>query len=87
MRIESHVKVQLPHPVSAGALKGFERSGDSEFGKWKIVANASPTDASAVSVDFEFQAPSGTYPASRYDEWQSFRSKAVEAWRQPLKLE
>ena len=87
VRIESHVKVQLPHPVSAGALKGFERSGDSEFGKWKIVANASPTDASAVSVDFEFQAPSGTYPASRYDEWQSFRSKAVEAWRQPLKLE
>ena len=87
VRIESHVKIQFPQPVGAEALKGFERSNDSEFGKWKMAAKASPTNANMVSVDFEFQAPAGKYPAARYGEWQSFRSKAVEAWQQPLKLE
>ncbi|MEK0451326.1 MAG: hypothetical protein RL088_3594 [Verrucomicrobiota bacterium] len=87
VRIESRVKIQLPQAVGASAFKAFERSADSEFGKWKIAASASPTDANVVTVDFEFQSPSGTYPAARYDEWQSFRSKVVEAWRQPLKLE
>lgn len=87
MRIESHVKLQLPRAADAQALKALAKSGESEFGKWKLDAKGEPGNAKAVTISFDYQAPTSNLPAARYGEWQNFRSKAVEAWQQPLKLE
>ena len=84
--IVSHVTLHLPRTAGEESLKAFNGSGDSEFGKWKLDAKAAPGGGNNIAIEFEFTAPALKLPAVRYGEWQSFRSKIAETWRQPLKL-
>ena len=87
VHIQSSTTIKLPRQPSETTLKSFARTGDSEFGKWKLTAQALTDSGKQIKISFDFQSLGGNYPAARYTDWQSSRGKVMEALRQKLKLD
>ena len=84
--VDSRVALHTPKEPDADALRSFSRSGKTEFCKWETKAAHSPGKDTPVSLTFHFESMTGTFPASRYEAWQSACSSAVEAWQSPIKI-
>lgn len=84
--VDSRVALRTPKEPDADALRSFSRSGKTEFCKWETKAAHSPGKDAPVSLTFHFESMAGTFPASRYEAWQSACSSAVEAWQSPIKI-
>ena len=85
--IDSRVALHTPKPPAADALRSFSRSGKTAFCKWDTNATQTAGKDAPVSFTFHFESTTGVFPASRYQEWQSACSGAVEAWQSPIKIE
>ncbi|MEQ1851267.1 MAG: hypothetical protein ABMA01_06710, partial [Chthoniobacteraceae bacterium] len=86
LKVESRINLQLPREPAAAALRAFSRSGKSEFCQWTTRAEPAPGKDNTIALSFQFEGASGMFPASRYPEWQSAWSAAVEAWQSPIQL-
>ncbi|WP_009965970.1 DUF3857 domain-containing protein [Verrucomicrobium spinosum] len=85
MQMKSRLTWKLPATLRPEAIAALAQRGDSKFTTWNLTSTVG--DDGTVTMNFDFQARTGEFPASDYSAFHDAWEAARRSWNPPLQWE